>query len=236
MLPLRKSGEAMSVGVNELVAIVSAIIAVVSLGLNWLIVRRQLELQVETLKTKMDSEVFGWSQDAISVVSHGVALIRSAELYQPDEFRRLAIQSQHDLAAIADRGRLFFPNELAHQHGEHNERAFQGIRPPILDAIVFASCQMAQVAAQSRDEPFAPAAQFLVKCRRLLVSEAQNAVDPRRREAIMKRLAIGRMDDTKSNFDVAYELGTALDARYPGLPVMAAWTAAQERIRNGVKA
>lgn len=75
--------------------------------------------------------------------------------------------------------------------------------------------------------------EFLIKCRRLLVSEAHNAIDPRRRSAMLRRLAIGRMDDTKSNFDVAYELGRAFDARYPGLPVMQVWLNAQARLRKG---
>jgi len=226
----------MTWGINEWIAVVSAVIAVASLALNWLIVRRQTELQFETLKVEMDAEVFAWSHEAIDAVSQGVALTRSAHLHEPDEFQRLAIACEHKLSALADRGRLFFPNENPHLHGVQNEGAFQGIRPPILDAIVFACCQMAQIAAQAGGQSFEPTAEFLIKCRRLLVSEAQNAVDPRRRGAMLKRLAIGRMDDTKSNFDVAYDLGKALDARYPGLPVMQVWLAAQARIRDGVAA
>jgi hypothetical protein len=66
------------------------------------------------------------------------------------------------------------------------------------------------------------------------VSETQNAVDPRRRSAMLERLDDGRKDDKKSNFDVAYELGMAFDGRYPGLPVMKMWREGQDSVR-GVK-
>jgi hypothetical protein len=226
----------MSWGVNEWVAVVSALLAVLSLGLNWLVVRRQIELQFETLKVEMDAEVFAWSHQAVDAVTEGVALARSAQLYPTEEFQRAAIEVEHKLSAIADRGRLLFPNDNPHLTGKEKEGAFQGVRPPILDAVVFACCQMNQIARQAPDKSHESAAEFLVKCRRLLVSEAQNAIDPRRRGAMLKRLDVGRRDDTRSNFDVAYELGSAFDARYPDLPVMKVWLEAQERIRNGARA
>jgi len=219
-------------GVNEWVAAVSAAIAVVSFALNLRVVNRQTKLQFETLKVEMDSEVFAWSHEAMDVLSDGVALLRTAHLRAAEEFQRMAIEAEHKLSAIADRGRLLFPNDHPHLSGREKEGAFQGIRPPVLDAIVFASCQMAQVAAQPQDQAYEPAADFLIKCRRLLVSEAQNAVDPRRRGAMLERLDDGRKDDKKSNFDVAYELGMAFDSRYPGLPVMKMWREAQDSVRG----
>lgn len=225
----------MSLGVSDWVAVISAIIAVVSFGLNLRVVNRQTKLQFETLKVEMDAEVFAWSHEAMNVLSEGVALVRTAHLRPEDEFRRAAIQTEHRLSAIADRGRLLFPNDHPHLSGREKEGAFQGIRPPVLDAVVFASCQMAQVATQPMEQSFEPVADFLIKCRRLLVSEAQNAVDPRRRGAMLERLDDGRKDDKKSNFDIAYELGMAFDGRYPGLVVMRLWRDAQERVRNGEK-
>lgn len=225
----------MNWGVNEWVAAISAIIAVVSFILNLRVVNRQTKLQFETLKVEMDSEVFAWSHEAMDVLSEGVALVRTAHLRPPEEFQRAAIETEHKLSAIADRGRLLFPNDHPHLSGREKEGAFQGVRPPVLDAIVFASCQMAQVATQPHGQSYESAADFLIKCRRLLVSEAQNAVDPRRRSAMLERLDDGRKDDKKSNFDVAYELGTAFEGRYPGLEVMKLWREGQERVRNGAK-
>lgn len=205
----------MSWGVNEWVAAVSALLALASLVLNWLVVRRQTALQFETLKAEMDSEVVAWAHEAIDQVSHGAVLARGRGHYTPEEFARLAHETANRLSSIADRGRLFFPNAEPTRHGQEKEGAFQGYRQPILDAVVFACGRVERLAEEeaSIDEE---AAQFLVKCRRLLVTEAQNAIDPRRRGQMLRRLAIGRMDDAVSSFKVAAELGEALEARYPG--------------------
>jgi hypothetical protein len=72
-----------------------------------------------------------------------------------------------------------------------------------------------------------------VKCRRLLVSEAQNAIDPRRRKQMMRRLAVGRKDDKVSAFSMASDLGEAMEALYPGFldrPRGPAWVAEREAI------
>lgn len=115
-------------GVNEWVAVGSALLAVASLALNWLVVRRQTELQFETLKAQMDAEVFSWAHEAIDLVSQSVALARGRkEVYSPDEFQRLALETEHKLSAVTDRGRLFFPNEAHGSVGKDKEVAFQGI-------------------------------------------------------------------------------------------------------------
>jgi hypothetical protein len=76
------------------------------------------------------------------------------------------------------------------------------------------------------------AVEFLVKCRRLLVTEVQNAIDPRRRNAMLKRLAAGRKDDPESSFDVARTLGMTLNERYPDLPVVRAFLNGQRAFRG----
>ncbi len=202
-------------GVNEWVALASAALALVSLVLNWLVVRRQTELQFETLRVEMDAEVLAWTQEAIDVVSDGVALARCRGVIAPDEFHRRASDTAHKLSALADRGRLFFPNDSPDRHGQDKEAAFQGFRQPILDAVVFGSSLIERLDAAGK-EPDAEAASFLVKCRRLLVSEAQNAIDPRRRVQMLRRLDSGRRDDKVSAFAMAAELGEAMEARYPG--------------------
>lgn len=219
-------------GVNEWVATSSAVLALASLLLNWLVVQRQTALQFESLKTQMDSEVLAWAQEAIDLVSLGVALAKGrGHAYQGEEFHRLALEACQKLSALADRGRLFFPNEAPGRHGADKEAAFQGFRQPILDAVVFASGQVERMAPEGG--PDGDAAAFLTKCRRLLVSEAQNAIDPRRRGQMLRRLASGRLDDKKSAFAVAAELGEAMEARYPGYLVQrrdGAWVTARETL------
>ena len=94
---------------------------------------------------------------------------------------------------------------------------------------MFASTQIERLAPEGG--PDEEAARFIVKCRRMLVSEAQNAIDPRRRGQMLRQLAIGRMDDKKSSFRMAAELGEALEARYPGFLLQRrdeTWIAARE--------
>ena len=226
----------MNWGINEWVAVASAVLALASLVLNWLVVRRQTELQYETLRVEMDAEVLAWTQEAIDAVSAGVNLARCrGSAYGADDFRRLAGEASHKLSSLADRGRLFFPNEAPQAHGVDKEGAFQGYRPPILDAVVFASTLL------DRLDPALPeadndAAAILTKCRRLLVSEAQNAIDPRRRVQMLKRLSVGRRDDPVSAYKMAAELGQAMDTRFPGYllePRDAAWIEKRERLARG---
>jgi hypothetical protein len=219
-------------GVNEWIAVISAGLALASLVLNWLVVRRQTELQYETLRAEMDAEVISWTHEAIDAVSDGVVLAkgRGSEAYGPGEFRRLAAETSQRLSSIADRGRLFFPNDMPDDHGKAKEGAFQGYRQPILDAVVFACGRLDRIDANA-SAPDEDTAGYLIKCRRLLVSEAQNAIDPRRRNQMLKRLAVGRQDDKVSAFKVAADLGEAMEALYPGYLEQrrdAAWIAARE--------
>ena len=223
----------MSWGVNEWVAVLSAIVAVVSFGLNWLVVRRQTELQYETLRAEMDAEVIAWTHEAIDQVSQAIALARGrGATYSVEEMRRLSFETCPRLSSIADRGRLFFPNESPETHGRDKETAFQGYRPPILDAVVFASTRIGRLET-AQTEPDKDAAEFLAKCRRLLVSEAQNAIDPRRRGQMLRRLAVGRLDDKTSAYTLAAELGEGLESLYPGYLLErrdGAWIAKREAI------
>lgn len=220
-------------GVNEWVAVGSAALALASLVLNWIVVRRQTELQYETLKAEMDAEVIAWSHEAIDLVTQGITLARGrSTAYGPDEVRRLALETSQKLSSVADRGRLFFPNEAPDRHGQDREVAFQGFRPPILDAVVFACTRVGRMDCAAA-EPDKDAADYLTKCRRLLVSEAQNAIDPRRRGQMLRRLAIGREDDKVSAFTLAAELGEALETLYPGYLLQrrdAQWIANREAI------
>ncbi len=215
---------------NDLLAVGSAIMAIASAAASWAIASRQTELQYEAVRAEMDVEVVSWAQEAISELAEASKLVRQKALLSADEFALRISDAACKLSALADRGRLFFPNEFQDLHGQSKEFAFQGVRPPILDALVFACCQLEQL----RGADDAGAAEFLVKCRRLLVSEAQNAVDPRRRKAMLKRLAVGRKDDPVSSFDVANQLALSLEERHPGLPAVTAFLRTFEMFRGKV--
>lgn len=222
--------------VSDWVAVISALLALASLVLSWVVVRRQTQLQYESLKAQMDTDVLAWAHEAIDLVSQGVGLARGrGTVYEGAEFARLCLETSQKLSAAADRGRLFFPNEAPHAQGQEKETAFQGFRPPILDAVVF-SCSQVERLDPGVAGPDEEAARFMRKCRRLLVSEVQNAIDPRRRGQMLKQLAMGRQDDKKSSFVIAAELGEALEARYPGYLIQrrdAKWIADREAHARG---
>ncbi|MGE0829273.1 MAG: hypothetical protein AB7O04_07980 [Hyphomonadaceae bacterium] len=218
-------------GVNEWVAVGSAALALLSFIFNWLVVSRQTELQSETLKAEMDRDILGWTQETIDALSEGVWLARAhmaaqnrAEL--SDQISRLSWR----LSALADRGRVFFPNIAPETHGQDKPGAFQGYRPPILDAVLFALYQVEQLTptAQSTDA----AMRFLQECRRLFVSEAQQALDPRRKGKMLFRLVRSAKRSHEHGFRMAAELASNMRTRYPELPVGergADWISEMER-------
>lgn len=200
-------------GVNEWVAVGSALIAVLSFALNWAMVRRQTALQYESLRAQMDADMMAWAHEAIDLVSDGVRLAKGrGGAYAEEELRPALLETTQRLSAVADRGRLFFPNVDHDKFGAHKEKAFQGFRPAVLDAVVFASYQVDRIDPRNLG-PDQEAADFLVRCRRMLVSEVQAAVDPRRRGRMMKRLAGG--DASGHSASDASELRKDLHARYP---------------------
>lgn len=200
-------------GVNEWVAAVSAVLALASFLFNWAVVNRQTKLQFESLKAQLDTDVMGWAHETIDLIAEAEALAKGRGVIQ--DFRARQLEVSQKLSAAADRGRLFFPNETHLDHGAEKEAAFQGFRPPLLDSVVFAYGQLCRIEANVGG-PDEVAAAFLLKCRRLLVSELQNAIDPRRRREMIRQLAAGRMDDTKSSFRIAAELGEDMETRFPG--------------------
>ena len=223
-------------GVNEWVAVVSATLALASFLFNWGLVRRQAAMQFESLKAQMDADMMHWAHEAIDAVSDAIALARSGGVYEPADLRRRLLETSQRLSSLADRGRLYFPNVQPEASGQEREAAFRGFRPTILDSVVFAHYQVDQLNPDLR-EPDHDAAAFLTKCRRLLVSEVQNAIDPRRRSAMLRQLATGKTSHAAESIRSASELGEDLRARYPDIGVGARgedWIAQRtERVRRG---
>ena len=223
-------------GFNEWIGAGSAALALVSVVLNWLIVRRQTWLQFEGLKAKADAEMMEWANHAIDTVSEGVALARGRGVaYGDAELRPRLIEVSARLSSLADRGRLFFPNQEHADHGQEKEAAFRGFRPVILDAVIFGHYQLDRIDPQGA-APDAAAGEYLVKCRRLLVSEVQDAVDPRRRGAMMAQLAKGVTRTGQSSFATVSALAQDLRARFPDGKIAERgpeWIARREKAARG---
>lgn len=218
-------------GLETWLAVGSATLAVASFVLNWRIVNRQMTMQFESLKAQMDADMLAWAHEASDALSEGVLLARGrGACFPPEEMRIRRLTAAQRLSSLGDRGRLFFPNHAPDSHGQDREAAFKGFRPPILDTVVFGYYQLDRLDCEGR-EPDAEAADYLIRCRRLLISELQQAIDPRRRGQMLTRLSRNRRDGGGADFRSAADLGESLEARYPGVLIQrrdAQWIADRE--------
>lgn len=209
----------------------SAIVASVSLVLSLVVMMRQTRMQSESLKAQLDADVLAWAHEVIDTLSEGSALAQArGAMLSGGEFSRARAHIVQRLSAQADRGRLFFPNEIPDQYGTHNVGAFQGVRPPILDAMVFACCRLDNMSGDGG--PDEDVARYLIECRRLVVTEAQNAINPRRRRAILARLAEGRKDDATPSEHAAGALHAELAKAHPDAGVVKAWSDSRVFLRK----
>lgn len=175
--------------IAEIIAIVSSLVALVSFGFNVLVVRRQQRLAYEDLKLKLDSDILGWGREAVAALADAERFVAEAELKQDaTAYERERLHVMHDLSALADQGRFYFPNIMkGDDHGREKEFAFRGHRPPIIHALVFAYYAVKRLPT-GEAAPIDKICALLMRCRRLVVSEVQAAIDPRRRSAALTEL------------------------------------------------
>lgn len=223
---------ALDLSIDQWVAVLSALAAILSVVISVSVVNRQIVLQSESLKAQMDVDILHWSNEAIDVMSEGIWLARGrGEVFGEDalRFRRLDVLQR--LSACADKGRLFFPNLAPRAAGASKEGAFRGFRPPVLDCLIFAFYKLERMDTRALS-PDMDTFDFLTRCRRALVSEVQRGIDPRRRSKMMAQLALsGSTNDPEGFRDVA-ALARELEAKHPGLLETkrdAAWVGEMER-------
>lgn len=208
-------------------AVLSAAAAFASFLVNRRLVARQAAMQFESLKAQMDADILDWAHEAADAMSEGAMLAKGRGLvFDEAEMRRRLFDVSQRLSSLADRGRLFFPN-IPGNDGSDREGAFRGARQPILDAMVFAHLQAERIEARNIG-PDQAAADYLVKCRRLMISEVQAAIDPRRRQEALKQVSQQDFEGEGPSFEMAAALGEGLEARYPGVLLHrrdAAWVA-----------
>jgi hypothetical protein len=203
-------------GLETWLALGSAGLAFISFFFNWRIVSRQMKMQFESLKAQMDADMLSWAHEVSDALSDGVLIARGRGVcFSVEEMRVRRLGIAQRLSSLGDRGRLFFPNHSPDAHGNDRESAFKGFRPPILDCVVFAYLQLDRMDVDAVT-PDTDTADYLTRCRRLLISELQQAIDPRRRGQMLARLSQTRGARDGPDFKAAADLGESLEARYPG--------------------
>lgn len=170
---------------------------------------KQRALLRETLREQIDRASVEWGRDAINAMAEAFTL---AEGKCINEFEADKVRVSMLLSALADRGRLFFPNIDTDRQGAEKEGAFRGVRPPILDVLVFAHLEVKMLEPVQNEGKA-----FLNRCRRLLVSELQAHLDPRRRDAIVGRYDAQQRADRADALKRASALEAELESRWPKL-------------------
>lgn len=172
---------------EQWLGLASATIAVSSFVLNITLVRRQEKRNAANFKMAYDSDIIRWSNEVIEALAKAnEILIERGVSYPEAEFaaRRSAARAQ--VSALADRGRLFFPNRADGDHGAEKEAGFQGRRQPVLDELV--NCHAVIDKAGAASGPDRASAEALMKHRRKFIAEIFMAVDPVRRGMTLKEL------------------------------------------------
>ncbi len=182
--------------------VLAAILAVIALMLSISTARAQQRLAerisgeeqamlFEQVRNQRDSDVIRWTEGCV----HMLAEIEGLVAHPPAEG---ADRRRHELlarlSASIDSGRLFFPNQLPDKKGADKPAAYQGFRQKILAVLVGAYNVLARDGMLGSDGARGKAVSQLAELRRVFVSEAQLAIDPRRFIALkeMNEIRAGR--------------------------------------------
>ena len=174
-------------GVEQWLALMSAVLAISSFLLNLRLVSRQEKRNATNLKLAHDSDIISWSDDVIGLLADAQeALAEKGVSYGDAEFAARRSAARARLSALIDRGRLFFPNRADATHGADKEVGYQGHRQPVLDVLVEAYATLDK--SGNGPGPDRQAGEALRKQRRLFVAEVFKTVDPVRRGETLKEL------------------------------------------------
>lgn len=169
------------------VAVLSALVALCGAFFASRETRKQRGLMEETLRQRLDGASIRWGDEAIEALAAAESLEHHDIHADIKAGRILAAQR---LSALADRGRLFFPNHVGTDKGTLKEAAYVGSRPPILDALVLAHFELISLKEGDKVD-----IEFLRRCRRLVVSELQDHLDPRHWDSVIERGATKKPQD-----------------------------------------
>ncbi len=207
----------MSNHIEVVVAILSAIVAIFGALISRKETQKQRTLQLENLRHSVDTQSLGWGNACIDTLNRAAMFARTRQHQSNDSsFLQQRVNLMLAISSLVERGRLFFPNIDPSSKGGEKEGAYRGSRPPILDALMYAYYEIEALTRQGG--PTADnSGEFIDDCRRLLVSELQAHLDPRRRDTVVDRYDDQRMERRGDAIDRSNNLKTILKSRRPGL-------------------
>ena len=205
--------------IEIVVAVLSAVIAVFGALVSRNETRKQRALQLENLRHNIDTQSLAWGNACIDTLNRAAMFARTRQHQANDQsFFQQRVNMLLAISSLVERGRLFFPNIDPASKGGEKEGAYRGSRPPILDALMYAYYEVEALSRQGG--PTADnSAEYIEDCRRLLVSELQAHLDPRRRDTVIDRYDDQRLDQRGDAIQRAEALLTTLKSRRPGVQI-----------------
>ena len=207
----------LSAHVGEVITGVAALVAILGAVSSRAETRKQRALATEQLRQSIDSASLDWGNAAIDVLGRSAMLARTRHA-QPNEaaFRTAKTALLMGLSSLVERGRMFFPNLNENLRGADKEGAYRGHRPPILDALMFAYYEL-QALTRDGGPTSDNSADYIEDCRRLLVSELQAHLDPRRLNQVLGRYNNQARTHQTDALNRSRNLKAQLISRRPGL-------------------
>lgn len=197
------------------VGVGSAFIAVISALIARGETKRQRKLQTASLRQNIDAASLDWGNAAIDTLARCAMFARTRHMQANDGgFLANKANLLVALSTLVDRGRLFFPNINPDKKGAEKEGAYRGHRPPILDALMWTYQELEALTREGGPSSDDSAA-YIDECRRLLVSELQAYLDPRRKDEIVERYHDQDDDDRNGAIAKSEALRAKLETRRP---------------------
>lgn len=122
-------------------------------------------------------EVLSWGMAAVGHLQR-LKLLTDSTSYQ-EEHASEVTRLSHEISVLVEQGRLFFRNADGDGHGAEKEEAYRGLRPAILDQLVFSyliASAWSDLSAADRHE----GTKIIVKCENRFVSLLQREVGRKR--------------------------------------------------------
>ncbi len=165
----------------------AAAIAVIALYFSIRARRNQERLAVETIRIARDNDVIRWTNEMIDTIVGIEFLLRPASRpADPAQFASRRDDFLAKLSANVEKGRLYFPNIDHHKFGTEKAAAYRGHRQPILDRLI-EIYDLTKAADPNDPAKIEAAREEILNKKRAFVSEAQSAVEPRRRVMFLKK-------------------------------------------------
>lgn len=164
----------------------AAIVAVLSLAINFSMSRRHQRISAEALRVDVDAHLLAWADEVLDVMGLASQLVETQPLNGAGRSDIL-----RELSVLLDRGRWHAPNAPDANHGAEKPAAYQGHRQPVLDCIYAVHAIVDGVEHENERDPRRES-EDIQAARRGFVSEVQILTDPRRRREFAQRAAASK--------------------------------------------